>query len=40
MLYEQKYEPKASNSKKRIRASQACVHCRKKKVYIKENLIV
>lgn len=39
MLYEQNYEQKASNNKKRVRASQACVHCRKKKVQIKENWI-
>jgi hypothetical protein len=30
------YEVKA-NSKKRVRATQACVHCRKKKVIIKKN---
>ncbi|KAI8642751.1 fungal-specific transcription factor domain-containing protein [Parasitella parasitica] len=37
MLYEQNYEPKTSSSKKRVRASQACVHCRKKKIKCDEN---
>ncbi|KAL0146196.1 Zn(2)-C6 fungal-specific transcription factor [Mucor lusitanicus] len=37
MFYEQHYEPKASNSKKRVRASQACVHCRKKKIKCDES---
>ncbi|KAL7322850.1 hypothetical protein PS15p_210826 [Mucor circinelloides] len=37
MLYEQNYEQKASNNKKRVRASQACVHCRKKKIKCDES---
>ncbi|CEP09646.1 hypothetical protein [Parasitella parasitica] len=37
MLYEQNYERKSSNGKKRVRASQACVHCRKKKIKCDEN---
>ncbi|GAN04046.1 hypothetical protein MAM1_0054d03505 [Mucor ambiguus] len=37
MFYEQHIEPKTSNSKKRVRASQACVHCRKKKIKCDES---
>ncbi|KAI8384051.1 fungal-specific transcription factor domain-containing protein [Blakeslea trispora] len=31
-MYSMEYETKSNNSKKRVRASQACVHCRKKKI--------
>ncbi|KAI8369860.1 fungal-specific transcription factor domain-containing protein [Choanephora cucurbitarum] len=31
-MYTMDYEPKPNNPKKRVRASQACVHCRKKKI--------
>ncbi|KAI9484046.1 MAG: fungal-specific transcription factor domain-containing protein [Benjaminiella poitrasii] len=36
-MYDMKYESKVTNGKKRVRASQACVHCRKKKIKCDEN---